>query len=115
MATGQTDPSRVFDRRAVRGHRDRAAPGLDDHNFLFVEAARRLVERLGDVNRHFPRALDLGCHGGEFGFALTASDDRRGVEMLVETDISAAMVARAAGSGRRRAIAAEEALTFAAG
>ncbi|MFY7781740.1 MAG: hypothetical protein ACOVQI_11460 [Tagaea sp.] len=51
----------VFDRMAVRAHRARAARRFADHDFLFREAAERLVERLDDVARSFPRALDLGA------------------------------------------------------
>ena len=32
----------IFDRRLVRRHRDRAAPGLVAHDFLFRETAERL-------------------------------------------------------------------------
>jgi len=116
MAASETGPSVVFDRGAVRAHRDRAATRLGDHDFLFVEAARRLVDRLGDVNRGFPRALDLGCHGGAFGHALAACRDHREVEELIQSDLSAAMAARAAeGWGGRCVVADEEMLPFAAG
>ncbi|HAQ00364.1 MAG TPA: SAM-dependent methyltransferase, partial [Rhodospirillum rubrum] len=46
----------VFDRRAVRRHRDRAAPTLDGFDFLLAEAAERLTERLDDITRRFPLA-----------------------------------------------------------
>ena len=55
----------IFDRRLVRRHRDRAAAEFSMHDFLFREAAHRLADRLDDVTRKFPLALDLGCHGGE--------------------------------------------------
>ena len=60
-----TDSMNVFDRRLVRRHRDRAAATLDAHDFLFREVAERLADRLDDVTRKFPLALDLGCRGGE--------------------------------------------------
>ncbi|MBW7835208.1 MAG: methyltransferase domain-containing protein [Sphingomonadales bacterium] len=50
----------VFDRRSVARHRARAAKGFATHAFLHEEIATRLLERLGDVNRVFPRALALG-------------------------------------------------------
>ena len=59
------DTMNVFDRRLVRQRRTRAAPMLDDHDFLFMEGAERLCDRLLDINRSFPLGLDLGCHGGE--------------------------------------------------
>ena len=106
------DAMRVFDRRAVRLHRDRAAPGLRGHDFLLREAGERLADRLDDINRRFPLALDLGCHDGLLAELLRG---RGGIERLVRADLSPAMAALA----RRRAppgpalAADEEALPFA--
>ena len=50
----------VFDRGIVTRHRQRAAAGFAAHAFLHEEIAMRLLERLADVNRAFPRALALG-------------------------------------------------------
>jgi SAM-dependent methyltransferase len=86
------DPMRVFDRRLVRLHRDRAAPALGAHDFLFREVAERLTERLDDTKRRFPVALDLGCHGGEIGAAVKG---RGGIETLVQCDASPGMARRA--------------------
>ncbi len=105
-----TDSMNVFDRRLVRRHRDRAAAHLDGHDFLFREAAAQLADRLDDVTRKFPRALDLGCHGGEIAAALRG---RGGIETLVQCDLSAAMARRAAGNGRPTLAADEELLPFA--
>ena len=99
----------VFDRRAVRAHRERAAAGLAQHDFLFRESARRLVDRLDDVTRLFPAALDLGCHGGELAAAL---GPRGGIATLVQCDLSPAMARRAA-AGRLALAADEEFLPFA--
>jgi SAM-dependent methyltransferase len=95
----------VFDRQVVRRHRDRAAPGLDGFDFLFAEAAERLLDRLDDITHRFPLALDLGCHGGEIARALGG---RGGVETLVQCDLSAAMAARAEGTTGRPAFVADE-------
>ncbi len=105
-----TDSMNVFDRRLVRRHRDRAAATLDAHDFLFREAAERLADRLDDVMRKFPLALDLGCHGGEIAAALRG---RGGIETLVQCDLSAAMARRAAADGRPTLAADEELLPFA--
>ncbi len=102
------DPIEVFDRAAVRRHRDRAAAGLAAHDFLLREVAGRLAGRLDDIRRRFPAALDLGCHGGVLAGAL---EGRGGVERLVQTDLSPAMVRRAEGP---RVAADEELLPFAA-
>lgn len=97
----------VFDRRAVRAHRDRAAGRLAQHDFLFREAADRLADRLLDFKRAFPTALDLGCHTGILAQVL---QHRGGIETLVQADLSPAMAGRAQGL----CLAAdEEALPFA--
>lgn len=108
------DPHAPFDRRALRAHRERAAASLPAHDFLFREVAERLVDRLGDVTRKFPRALDLGCHGGELAAAIGAAGGgaRHGIEFLVQSDLSPAMARRAGG---RSICADEEALPFGAG
>lgn len=82
-------PVLVFDRRAVRRHRDRAARRLTAHDFLFREAASRLAERLDDVHRTFPLALELGAHGRILASELA---ERRGIETLVRCDVSAQML-----------------------
>jgi SAM-dependent methyltransferase len=91
----------VFDRLAVRRHRERRAAGLGRHDFLFREVAERLADRLSDVKREFPLALDLGCHSGQLGRLLAG---RGGIGRLFQADLSPAM-ARAAGS---LALAADE-------
>lgn len=99
-----TDAIEVFDRRAVRLHRDRAAARFAEHDFLKREVAERLADRLADVTRSFPRVLDVGCHDGTLGRVLP------GVETLVQCDLSPAMAARAGGI---RLAADEELLPFA--
>lgn len=75
----------LFDRRLLRTRRARAAASFADYDFLLREAAERLADRLDDVNRHFPMALDLGCHHGVLREAL---GNRGGIEHLVEADVS---------------------------
>ncbi len=87
-----SDDSAPFDRRAVRRHRDRAAAGFGAYDFLFAEAAERLADRLDDITRSFPLALDLGCHDGVLARVLKR---RGGIERLVQLDLSPAMAARA--------------------
>lgn len=57
------EQARVFDRRMLRQRRARAAALPGDHDFLLREVGERLVDRLADVTRSFPLALDLGCRG----------------------------------------------------
>jgi NADH dehydrogenase [ubiquinone] 1 alpha subcomplex assembly factor 5 len=96
----------VFDRHLLRTRRDRAAAGLGAVDFLIREVALRLVERLQDVRRSFPLALELGCHTGQLGSALGGSP---AIGQLVQTDLSPRMVGRAQGL---RLVADEEALPF---
>lgn len=101
------DDAQVFDRRLVRLHRDRAAPHYAGHDFLHREVAERVLERLDEIKRRFPLALDLGCRTGIVGSLLKG---RGGIEHLVECDLSATMIARTGGS--LRVIGDEEALPF---
>jgi NADH dehydrogenase [ubiquinone] 1 alpha subcomplex assembly factor 5 len=98
-----------FDRIAVRRHRDRAARGLGAHDFLFAEAAERLADRLDDIRRRFPLALDLGCHDGVLARTLKG---RGGIETLIQMDLSPAMARCAARFGPALA-GDEERLPFA--
>ena len=102
-----------FDRRAVRAHRDRAAPRFAESEFLFLETALRLIERLRDIRRGFTHVLDLGCHRGGLGARLARHEAAgRGVQC----DLSPVMarLARAA-NGLLTVCADEEALPFAEG
>ena len=102
----------VFDRRAVRRHRERAARSLAQHDFLLREVAERLAERLDDVTRRFPLVLDLGCHDGILGRVMAG---RGGIETLVQADLAPAMARTAAQGGGPALAADEEALPFAQG
>ncbi|MGA9865733.1 MAG: methyltransferase domain-containing protein [Acetobacteraceae bacterium] len=53
----------VFDRRAVRRHRDRAARRVGSVADLLRDAALRLLDRLDDTTRGFAAALDVGGRG----------------------------------------------------
>src|SRR6266852_2401430 len=86
MQAPSPDRIAVFDRRAVRLRRDRAAR-REGFDFLFIEAAERLLDRLGDVDRRFPVALDLGCRDGLLG---RARDRRGGIVQLVQVEASPA-------------------------
>ena len=53
----------VFDRRAVRLHRDRAAGLVGRAQPVLQDVAERLLDRLDDTTRRFSHALDLGGRG----------------------------------------------------
>lgn len=83
----------VFDRPTLRRRRERAAAEFDAHDFLVAEVADRLADRLDDVKRSFPLALDLGCHAGTFASQV---GPRGGIETLIQADLAPAMARRAA-------------------
>jgi NADH dehydrogenase [ubiquinone] 1 alpha subcomplex assembly factor 5 len=110
MATPDTghDPIRVFDARALRLHRRRAAQhGRNRADFLFVESAERLADRLADINRAFPKALDLGCRDGLLARQLRS---RGGIASLVGCDAEARFAGAAPGP---HLVAEGDALPFA--
>jgi NADH dehydrogenase [ubiquinone] 1 alpha subcomplex assembly factor 5 len=104
--SAELNPLLLFDRRAVRRHRERASRNWGAADFLVREAAERLADRLDDVKRRFPLALDLGCRDGVLARSLRG---RGGIETLVAMD-SAFGFARAAPSPRL--VAEAEALPF---
>jgi len=96
----------IFDRKTLRRRRDRAASAAEDA-FLFRVIAERLCERLGDFTRTFPLALDLGAHSGILADTLSGEGD---IQMVVQADMSAAMLAETSGP---RVACDEEFLPFA--
>jgi len=92
--------ARVFDRRLLRRRRARAVADTlasgGGHDFLLREIGDRLVDRLADVTRRFPLALDLGCRGGTLAGLLAG---RGGVETLLQCDVAAGSVERARSAG----------------
>jgi len=103
-----SDELSLFDRHLLRRRRDRAAARLAEHDFLLREAGERLADRLSDVRRQFPLALDLGCRDGLLAGILAG---RGGIERLIRTDPSLVMARRVQGPA---VVAEEEALPFAA-
>lgn len=101
-------PTAIFDRKRVRLHRDRAAESLSQSDFLLRELAARMGERLLDVTRRFPVALDCGAHNGLLAGYLPPE---AGIETLVQADLSLSMIAGAPGL---RVVADEECPPFAA-
>jgi len=99
----------VFDRRLVRARRNRRAGEFPQHDFLFREVADRLADRLDDVKRAFPVALDLGARNG---LMVAALKGRGGVKTLIQAELAECLAWAA--NKRAPAVAAdEEALPFA--
>jgi SAM-dependent methyltransferase len=103
-------PPRLFDRALHRRRLDRAARGVGAAGFLKARVAEDLVERLEAVRRDFSLAVDLGARDGAFARALAASQAAAKVGVLIETDLSRAMLA---GRPGLRLVADEERLPFA--
>jgi SAM-dependent methyltransferase len=103
-------PPRLFDRELHRRRLDRAAPRFESADFLKTRAAADLIDRLEAIVRDFPVAVDLGARDGSFARALAASPALERVGLLIETDLSAAMLGARAGLKVR---ADEERLPFA--
>ena len=107
-----TSPPRIFDRNLHARRLTRAARSFATADFLKRRAAGDLVERLEAINRRFALAADLGARDGTFARALAESPAADKVGLLVQSDLSAAMLARIGGP---RLVADEERLPFAPG
>jgi SAM-dependent methyltransferase len=94
MTAAAANPLQLFDRRAVRGFRERAARHWGAADFLVNEVAERIADRLDDVKRRFPRTLDLGCRDGVLARTLGR---RGGIETLVQMDAALGFARRAPG------------------
>lgn len=99
-----SEPPKLFDRRAVRLHRERAARHVGAVRPVLTEVAERLLDRLEDTTLRFHRALDLGGRG--IVAPLLAA---RGIETVVAADLSPRMAAVNSGL---RVVADEECLPF---
>jgi len=102
---------RLFDRTLHRKRLDRAARGFAAADFLQRRAAFDIAERLEAIMRDFPLAVDLSARNGAFRQALAASAAASRVGLLIEGDLSAAMLAGRPGP---RVALDEERLPFAA-
>ena len=96
----------IFDRSAVRLHRDRAAASVHGVREILRTAADRLLDRLDDVNRGFSRALDVGGRG-----IVAPALRARGMDTVC-CDLSGPMLAL---SGGASVVADEEWLPFGPG
>src|SRR5476651_691622 len=99
------DSMLVFDRHAIRLHRDRAARTVGSVADLLRDGAERLLERLDDMTGGFGLALDVGGRG-----VVAPLLRARGIE-AVSSDLSLPM-ARLSGSP---VVADEELLPFGPG
>uniref|UniRef100_M4BMZ7 Methyltransferase type 11 domain-containing protein n=1 Tax=Hyaloperonospora arabidopsidis (strain Emoy2) TaxID=559515 RepID=M4BMZ7_HYAAE len=72
--------SPIFNRAVKRQQRNNIAllENSDEYEYLKDEVARRLLDRLEDIERDFPLALDLGCGSGHLYKHLSV-DEKMGV------------------------------------
>ncbi len=89
-----SEQPQIFNRMLVRQRRDRSARRPQDVDFLRVEAAERLGERLDDVTHKFPLAALIGNGRGHL---LSALNGRAGIEQAVTLDFSPAQTQAAGG------------------
>ena len=94
----------IFDRRAVRRHRDRAARWVGGVAEVLRDAAERLLDRLDDTTHRFTQALDVGGRG-----VVAPLLRARGID-VVSCDLSPTMAAL---NGGASVAADEEFLPFA--
>lgn len=82
-------PTSLFDLAQLRRQRLRAATGQPGRDFLFDEAALRLADRLQDIRRNFPVAVDLAARRGLMEKMLGAQGK---TTSLVGLDLDAALL-----------------------
>ena len=95
LSTGDNPQPKVFDRKLKHRQRDLSVLGEESeyYDYLRLEVATRLVDRLNDITRSFPRALDIGCHRGHFLNRLVEEtfdpqDVCGGIETLTQVESS---------------------------
>lgn len=92
---------RIFDRALLARRRARAAAGFAAARFLYDEVGARLAERLGDIKRSFPLAVNLGAMDGALTPQLLG---RNGIADVLELELCEGFTS----PSRQRAVADEE-------
>lgn len=105
-----TEAIGIFDRKLVKTRRERSAVAFADFDFLYLEIAERLLDRIKDVKRPFPSALLTGSRGLRLPRLLA---DNVGAERLISADLSLASLGRK--DGDLKVVLDEEWLPFAPG
>lgn len=90
----------VFDRVLKRRQREWSSTASDSeyYDYLRIESANRLVDRIEDISKEFPLALEIGCHRGHvFDLinekeGLSGTGGIGGVETLIQCDFSPTFV-----------------------
>lgn len=70
----------IFDREHIKQNRERARQDFSKHHFLYRWSAAQLSDRLMDINRTFPLALQIGSRG--------IIENHPKIEHILTTDIT---------------------------
>ena len=82
----------LFDRALLARRLRRAAPSFAQAAFLKERVSEDMLDTLSAINRSFPLALDLGARGGVFGRMLKDSPVADKIDLLIEADLTDAML-----------------------
>jgi NADH dehydrogenase [ubiquinone] 1 alpha subcomplex assembly factor 5 len=74
MVENTPDHIHVFDRDMLLQKRARAAVQFSDYDFLFKWAQAQTLDRLADITRDFPNALQIGARGGRLKDGIPTLD-----------------------------------------
>ena len=99
-----SQPPRLFDRRLHRQRLRRAADEFGRADYIKARVADDLAHRLAAINRRFPIAVELGARAGVFARVLASSAAADKIDLLIQTALCEAMLARVGGA---RAVADE--------
>ena len=79
-SSGDDEPIPVFDRKLKQTQKYWAynRKGAEYYDYLREECAERICDRVDDITRSFPLALDLGCHRGHIYNIINSRENIRG-------------------------------------
>ncbi|KAF0687304.1 Aste57867_20946 [Aphanomyces stellatus] len=99
----------VFNRAVKRQQKNNIAllENSTEYEYLREEVAKRLVDRLQDIDRDFPTALDLGAGSGHIYKSLAPDVGLGGVNHLIQFETAERLLLRDAGSDDDKALAAK--------
>lgn len=98
LSQASSDPPKIFDLHAKSLQKARAAvsPTVQEYDYLRDEVAALVTDRLHDISRPFPHALDLFC--GSSAHLLRATlkaENPAQIESLTHADLHPAILTRA--------------------
>lgn len=103
--------SPLIDCVALSRFRDRAVQRFSAHDFVYREANARLLDRLADVRRRFPLALNLGARNGALSHSACMAG-RFGIDRMINVEASVGFCAAGRAGGLPSVCARAEELPF---